>query len=558
MQIDAIELNIIAQALGCIPDEMSLSMLRTAYSSILREVRDGATGLLDAEANILAESSLIPVHFGGLPMALRACLDQFPVGDLTPDDVFLLNDPYSGGQHAPDFIVFTPLFAGGRVVAFAGTVAHKSDVGSANVGLGGGSAGDMFGSGLIIPPIKFHRTRDWERGLLQRMVAANSRAPDEVIGDVNAQLAACQTAQLRFDEIVERFGIETITAGGKQLLDYSERRMREAIRALPSGTFYGEDVLEADADEPKDCVIRVRVTVDGDEIIVDFSDTDGQIRGARNASLASTLATAYSCVRAILRDPTIPANSGCNRPIKVIVPEGSVLNPRRPALIMSRMNTIYRAYDALLAAFAQFVPERVVAPGHNSATGMSFSYFNPERRRYQIHADLIGGGNGAGSQNDGADAVNGPLGVTLNVPVEAVENKNPHLRVLSFRLLPDSGGAGRQRGGLAVERTVLVLADGVRLGYYRGRDNRPAPGMFGGGAGALGGCIVTRGDTILRMGSRESMLLETGDVVTLTTCGGGGYGTPDGRDPKRNERDLVNGYVSSEAGASTPTHASVF
>ena len=526
MKIDPITLNIIGQGITAIPKEMGTNLIRTAYSTIIREAQDASTAILDIKGNLIAQAELITTHIGGLPIALKNFLKKFDIDKITDDDIFITNDPYHGGQHPPDILVFTPIFFDGQLVAFTGSSAHYLDLGGGAAGINVG-ASDIHQEAVIIPPIKISAKRDYKPGgMFYDILVANTRLPQSTIGDFNAQLTASRTGEKRFQELIRKYGVDLVLNCMDAMIDYSETLTRNAIKALPDGEYEAEDFLEYDNDcEP--LKIKVKITIKDSDMHLDFSETDPQMPGSSNAPIASTIASVNGCIRSVIHDLSLPFNDGCTRPIHINIPHGCLLNPIRPASVRLRMSAVYRAYDAVMKALAKVCPERVVAAGADTCTAVALSYFSENDQRQQVFIDVLGGGNGAGMNNDGASGIDSPLTNCSNIPCEAIEHDYDYFNVISYTLVENSGGKGKHNGGLGIERRYKILKDQVRFTGYSDRFRIKPWGLFGGEDGSNGSFSLFRNGEEAQLNVLESKVLYKDDILIVTTPGGGGYGTPE-------------------------------
>lgn len=538
-----IERTLIGQMLIAAAQEMSAKLMRSAFSPILREARDGSCALLDGHGNVVAQAESIPVQLGSVSAALKPCLAEFPLAALGPDDFLITNDPFHGGQHLHDIFIFSPIFIADQPLGFAASVAHHVDVG----GTPSTAAADMFEEGLVIPPTRLDRRRDWNGGLFERLLRANVRLADATVGDINAQLAANAVGAMRVTALAGKHGAETVADAMQALIDYSERRMRSAISALPDGTWHGEAVIDDDGVSSDPLRVKAAVTVRGDTVCVDFAGTCDQVPRNLNSPFASTVAAVVSCLKSVLTDAAIPYNEGVVRPIEVVAPVGCLLNPRHGAPTRSRMQASYRAFNAVMQAMAQAAPRRVIAQGFDTTTGILFSYRGPAG--YRVSVEVFGGGYGASAHADGCDAVDSPLSNCANTPIETMDVDFPFIRLTRYALDPDSFGHGAQRGGAGFVRSYEVLEENVTLVLFGDRFKFAAPGLFGGDAGATGRCFVHRDGQTIALEAKATMPLRRGDRVDLHLGGGGGYGKPADRDAEAIRADLRSGLLSHEAAA---------
>lgn len=547
MQLDPVEYAILSQSIIAAAREMGVKLIRSAYSTVLREARDGSAALLDAEGNTVAQAELIPMQLGSIGRVFRPCGDLFPPETLEEDDFLVINDPYSGGQHLQDVFFFHPIFFEGAVIGYAASVAHHLDIGGGNPGLNT-AARDLYSEGLIIPPMKVNTKRDWHGGGFERLLRANVRVPHQTMGDFDAQIAANKIGMLRIQELARRYGVEKVKAAMAGLQDYSERRMRAAIAEVPDGTYHGEAFLDDDALGSGPLPVRAAVTVKGDSITVDFTGTAPQVRTNLNAPFASVISATVSCLKGALTSPDIPFNDGSLRPITVTAPKGSLLNPNHPAPVRARMISVSRAWNAVMGAVAQAAPDKAIAQGFDTTTAFCLSWLSPTTG-WSVYLEIYGGGYGAGIGNDGCDAVDNPLSNCSNTPVEAMDQDFSFFRVTDYALHSDSCGIGARRGGLGFSRSYSIEADGALLSFYSDRFTGQAAGLFGGGPGASGFCEVLRDGAVIRLSSKETFALQRGDVVTISLGGGGGYGRPADRPAAMIQQDLEDGMISAELAA---------
>lgn len=543
MKVDHVTFNVVTTSLLAIAQEMSADMLRTAYSTVIREVADASTCLADGSGRVLAQAHNIPLHLNSVSPAIQGALRQIDVSSLTEDDVIILNDAYNGGQHLSDIYLFSPIIWDGVLAGFSGSVGHYVDLGhSPGYNL---HARDVFEERMRFTPMKFSLSRDWHGGLLEQILRANVRIPRDAVGDFNAQLTANETGRRRVKELIQRHGLETILATSEQFLDYAEKHMRGAIAALPDGVYTGFDLGDGDGATDAKIEIHVKLIVKGDEMSVDYTGTTPQVITAINCPWASTISSTYSALKMILTDPSIPLNDGSYRPISISAPKGSILNPREYAPVEGRNVIVMRVFQAVLDALAKAIPDRVPAPGYDTRTEVDL-HWSGEDRYYAI-SEQLGGGYGAGPNNDGADQLDDPLGNCKNTPVEALEIAQPFFRVTRYELRKDSGGAGRTRGGLGAVRTYDILKDRVWMSVYSDRFKTAARGAFGGHDGTSSYIKILRQDGSLEsLSATGGALLNAGDILEVGIGGGAGYGNPRERARHLVEQDIINGKVSSE------------
>lgn len=546
---DAATLAIFGKALAASAQEMGINLVRAAYSTVVREARDCSAALLDPQGNVIAQAEMIPMMLAALGECFQACAARYPVEEMAPGEAYLLNDPYSGGHHLNDIILFTPIFYRDTLIGFSGSLAHHLDIGGGQTGMNS-RATDNYQEGVRIPPLKIEVARDWHGGIAEQLLRANIRTPEKTIGDVNAQFAANATGHRRLCELAQRYGIDGLRDLVPELLAYTERRARAEIAAIADGVYCAEDFVDTDGFGNGPLRIAATVTVAGEDIAIDFSGTDGTTKGPFNSPFSSTIAASRAAVRGIFKDNAIPANDGCNRPISISAPHGSLLNPTFPAPVRARMSPTSRAYDAIKKALSSAVPEQVTAPGFDTTTSLTLAVARGGASNYadayDMFVEICGGGLGAGIGYDGADATDNPVSNCSNTPVEALETDHRFARVIAYELLPDTGGAGKWRGGLGFRRTYEILEDGVAFSGYSDRFVTAAQGLFGGGAGAHAAFLLHRDGETITLPSSLNVELRKGDILETRYGGGGGFGDPTERDPAAVARDIAEGKVSPE------------
>jgi N-methylhydantoinase B len=461
--------------------------------------------------------------------AIRECF-----GDIRPGDVFAANDPYAGGStHLPDITVAAAIFQGDELAGFAVTVAHHAEVGGSRL-----RATDVFDEGLRIPPVRILREGVVQDDLM-RLILANCRVPGERQGDLRAQIAAVRLAGRRYAELSDKHGAGTVHDAAGEWLRKAERQALAALEAYPHGTYRFTDYMDDDGVGGSDLAICASVTIAPAGMRVDFSGSSPQVAGSINVVRSALLATVYYTAKLVL-DPTLPANSGYFRLIDVEAPEGSLVQSSEPAPVLARSDTCQRIVDVLLGAFAQATPERVVAACNGAITGIEFNGRSAESGEFS-YIETLGGGFGARPTSDGPDAVQAHMTNTSNLPIEVLESEFP-LMVRRYALREGSGGDGEFRGGLGIVREIELRAP---TAYYRSKGDRTRRGPWGlqgGGAGACTEFVLNPGTLQERtLGTKESIVLEQGDVVRISTPGGGGYGDPGHRTAQRRELDVLAG-----------------
>lgn len=555
---DPVTLEVIRNRLDVIAEEMQATLLKSSCSPIVKEGLDASASLFTLDGTTLAQACAIPIHLATLIPAVASILRAFPVQAMEEGDVYLLNDPYLGGTHLPDIAVVMPVFAGGRPIALAATMTHHQDVGGLAAGSVPPNATEIFQEGLRLPPVRWARAGAFD-ATLTAILRLNVRIPDIFIGDLHAQIAACKIAGLRLGAAAEKFGQLALIAAFGFLIEKSEIMTRKALRSIPDGTYRHVDWLDNDGVElDRRLRIEVAVTVAGEEIHFDLTGTSAQTRGPVNCVPSGSLAAACFAVRA-LTDPAIPNNGGCFRPIRLTLPEGTLVNPRPPAAVNARSATIKRIAGSMLAAFAEVMPERVPAPSAGQLLVIAFGGLRGTGASF-VTGELLAGGSGAGEGLDGIDAIETDATNCMNLPAEAMELDAP-IRVLSWSLHRDSGGAGTFRGGLGQVKEFEILPDvrgAVSFSHRGERHFVAAQGAAGGAPGGFARSWIERAD-----GQREEIAskcvasLSPGDRVRVATAGGGGWGPSRERSNEAVAEDLRNGKIGTEAAASVYGHAPV-
>ena len=546
--LDPVTVEVVRNKLDGIANEMELTLLKSSFSPIVKEGLDASASLFTLEGETLAQAVAIPIHLATLIPCIQRILTEFPLDTMREGDIYCMNDPYLGGTHLPDIAVVTPVFARGRPLAFAATMTHHQDVGGMAPGSVPTNATEVFQEGIRLPALKL-REGDKFNDTLLKILRRNVRIPDTFEGDLMAQVAACTVGVRRLSALAETYGDNHLTAIFAELLDRSESMTRNALKAIPKGTYRAVDFLDNDGIElDKRIRIEVAVTVADGAMSVDFTGSSPQVRGPFNVVPSGSLAAACYVVRAIT-DPNIPTNGGCFRPITLHLPEGSIVNPKEPAPVNSRTATIKRVSGAILAAFAQAVPERVPADSSGELLVLAFGGARPDGTRY-VTGELVAGGSGASSGKDGVDVIETDATNCMNQPAEALELDAP-IRVNQVALRRDSGGAGAKRGGLGIIREYEILHGEVRF-THRGERHFIAPkGRAGGQHGAMARTAIHRTDgTEEIVPSKLVTTLHAGDRVVFETAGGGGYGNPAQRPAEQVRLDVADGKISS-AGAET-------
>ena len=538
---DPITLGVVWGAFHSIAVEIGTTIHRTAYSPQAREGQDFSVAIFDAEGRMVVQGPYTPGHLGAMNFAVLNVIEAHPPETLRPGDAILLNDPALGSGHLPDFFLTQPVFHDGELVAFTTNLLHHSDVGGSRPGSQAVEGiFDYHQEGLFIPPIKVVE-EGREVDPAWQLIVTNSRAPHYVLGDLRAQRNSIRVGEQRIGELFERYGTETIRACMGAIMDQSEARMRARIREIPDGTYRFEDFMDDCGPGTPPIRMAVAVTVDGDSMLIDWDGTDPQTDSGLNSYINYTRSYTYMAVKC-LTDPHGPMSGGSLRPITMVAPEGSFVNPRRPAGGGPRAVACHRIFETVMGALAKAMPEEVTAACSQMANP-TWGGINRETGRRFVGYELVFGGTGARATVDGEEAMSSPFNAS-NIPVEAIEINQP-VMVERFEIIPDTGGAGKFRGGCGIRRDIRMLADAIRFTNLSDRNVVAPFGIFGGNSGALGTTVVNPGrDGAIEPGSKASFDMEYGDVVSIRLAGAGGYGDPLERDPERVARDVRLGYVS--------------
>ena len=539
--MDPITIEVTRHKLEGIANEMQSTLLRSSFSPIVKEGLDASAGLFTADGQTLAQACAIPIHLATLIPVLRKMIETFPPGRMHPDDTFLVNDPYTGGTHLPDIALVQPIIVNGRLIGFSAAMTHQQDMGGMSAGSVPTNATEIYQEGLRLPPLKF-RDAGVINETLVSIIRQNVRIPDTVMGDINAQLAACLIGARRMTELAGKFGHNALTAMFDELLDRSEIMTRQALSRIPAGTYRYVDFLDNDGiDLNQPIRIEVAVTLSASGIHIDFTGTSPQVRGPMNCVASGSLAAACFAIRA-LTDPAIPTNAGCFRPITLHLPEGSLVNPTEPAPVNARTSTIKRITGSIISALAEVLPDRVPAPAAGEMALVAFGGRRPGGGNF-VTGDLIASGSGASAVSDGVDVIETDATNCMNLPAEAMEMETP-LRLHRVALRTGSGGNGQFRGGLGVEREYEILVDNVTFTHRGERHFSAARGIFGGGDGERAESTIVRQDgTIEIIPSKIVTRLMKGDRVVVRTAGGAGYGEPALRSAGATGADIADGKV---------------
>ena len=527
MAVDPISLEVFKNMFTSVADEMGVTLLRTSYSPNMKERRDFSCAVFNPRGEMIAQAAHVPVHLGAMPASVRAALEVFP-NALRPGDIVILNDPYLGGTHLPDITLVAPVYleieGNRRLAGFVANRGHHADVGGMTPGSMPLST-ELYQEGTIIPPIKLARGGRLNQEIIQ-LICRNSRTPEERKGDLAAQIASIRVGEKRLQEVVKRYGMEESLEHMAALLDYSERVTRQAIGRIPDGVYRVLDYMDDDGLTEEPVPIAVVITVAGDEMTMDFTGTSPQRPGCINAPQSVTVSACLYVVRCLAGEDA-PANQGCLRPTRIITPIGTLVNPEpQRGVAGGNVETSQRICDVLLAALAQALPEFIPAASQGTMNNMIIGGHDPVRNKPFVYYETIGGGMGALPTKDGISGIHTHMTNTMNTPIEATEFAFP-LRLRRYAIRRGTGGDGKYKGGDGVVRDVEFLAP-ARVTILSDRRKLPPPGSHGGHHGQPGENVLLRGgyEEVLLAG-KEVLDVAPGDVLSIRTPGGGGWGAPE-------------------------------
>lgn len=531
---EILQFEVLRSELQAAADEMSIALMRSSFSPVIRDFLDFSTALCLADGRIVAQGFSLPLHLGAIPRAMEAFLRAFP-GGLGPGDVAVLNDPYAGGMHLPDFFVAAPAFDGTRRLGYAVVVAHHVDVGGR---VPGGSASDnreIFEEGLRLPPLLL-RAGGEPVPFLEQVIRANVRLPDMLWHDLQAQVASVLLGSRRLAALASRSS--RFEAGLEAILAHGRRRLESVLAGWPAGSYEFRDVEDHDGLGDRPVPIRVRAEISPTGVIFDFAGSSPQSPGSINCTLSFTESACFAAVRALAGED-IPVNAGFTAAIEVRAPRASVLNAEFPAGVAARGVIGYRVIETIFGALAQALPDRVPAAGDGGTSGIRIGGLRAGGGRYQFN-EIVCGAWGARPDRDGLDGAAGMAANIANRPVEIAERDDP-VRIHAYELVDGSGGPGRHRGGMAVRKVVELLAPEGTLNLRTHRNLTPPYGLAGGSPGSRSETWLTRDGVRSRLPAKTTVELVRGDLVDHTTASGGGFGPAGERDPEALARDRAEG-----------------
>ena len=542
--LDPIALEISWNGLKSIADECFITIMRSAFSTNIKERHDHSTAIADARGRLIVQAEkALPIHLASMSGLLNCLLEQY--GDtIAPGDVFIGNDPHvAGGTHLPDINLAMPVFADDALIGFVANIVHHADVGGAAVGSMSGGLDEIYKEGLRIPIVRLYNNGVLQDDIL-RLLLLNMRLTEERKGDLNAQIAAARLGTNRVEDIIQKTGAGKLCVVFEQIITSTHRRLRHAITALPDGCYTFSDKMDDDGAGTEDILINLMIEKRGDHICFDFEGTDGQVPGNFNLTLNATQSAVCFALKALL-DPEVPNNQGIFDAIEIKAPLGSFLNCVAPASVAMRANTCQRVVDVVIGALAETLPEQAVAAANGANTSAVFAGYDPRNGQRYIYLETLGGGMGARATKDGKDGVQVNITNTSNLPVEAIELEYP-LRVEEYALVMDSGGAGRHRGGMGIRRSIRPVGHVCEFNGVGERFRHKPWGLFGGAPGAHGRFFLqdNAGGQQPLPSKATGITLNPDHLAVMETPGAGGYGPPADRSKTSLKEDLDSGKFS--------------
>ena len=548
--IDTVTVEVVRNLLMSIAEETYGIIVRSAYSTNMKERRDVCTAVIDPDGNSVAQVESLAALLGSMLNVVPNIYEKFGKENIRPGDMFIANDPYhGGGNHLPDIVIAAPAFAGDRLIRWIAHIGHHSGIGGKVPGFTSGDADSLFQEGIRIPVLRIHQDGKLIPSVMD-LLLDNTRVPQEREGDLTAQMSANLIGVQRIQEAYERYQ-DDLPACMRELVSYSERRVRAVVSGLPDGEYCYTDYVDGCGDKyPDPLPIQVKVTIRGDELTIDFTGTAEQIKAPINVPYPCTKAAVFFSVKALMGDD-IPANEGINRAVKIIAPKGCIVNPTEPSPIGAQIDCQQRIPDAIFGALAPIFPDTVVTAGNGACTTTILAGEGAiGTDSVFIFHEVIAGGGGASRNQDGLSGVQVNMTNTSNMPIEATEMEFTKILARKYELKADTGGAGQYRGGLGIERELEVLQDDVAYTGLGDRHKFRPWGLAGGREGAAGAFyrVAAADKTVTRMGHKTTSLpLKKGDIIRVITPGAGGYGDPFRRSPELVLKDVVESKVSPQA-----------
>ena len=538
----SIELELLKNAAESVADQMALTIVRTARSSVAKDSMDFSTSLVNVKGDVVAQGLCQPRHMCAIPSAAGAVIERYK-GQYQEGDIYILNDPYEGGTHLPDIYLFKPVFLERKLIGFSCAIVHHTDVGGRVAGGNASNSTEIYQEGLRIPPLKLYDAGEPNETLF-RIIDKNVRVPDKVAGDFRAQISACELGERGFQDLGRQYGLDRLETLFDHLLDYTEELTRQAISRLQDGQWEFADHIDNDGFTNDPVPIRVRIKKAGDTITADYTGTSPQVKGAINSTLSYTSSITYACVKSVL-GVDIPNNAGFFRPINIVAPEGSFVNPQLPAPVAARGLAAMRITETLFGAFAKMLPDKIFACGVGLDTGVTIAGYFPDRRPF-LFLEFMYVSWGGGPDRDGIDGASLPHSNYSNTPIEVIEAEQP-VMIDCYGFVPDRCGAGKFRGGLAFQRHYRLLADEADLQLRSDRQKYLPYGLHGGQSGKPSISQMNRNDGDLEtLPSKGLFQMQRGNVFHHITAGAAGWGDPLDRDVNNILEDVVNEKLSPE------------
>jgi N-methylhydantoinase B len=549
-QIDPITLEILSNGLRSVADETYIALMKSAYSTNIKERHDHSTAIVDPRGRLVvqAENSLA-IHLGSMMGLMHTLLAKVPLDQIREGDIFAGNDPYAaGGSHLPDVNLAMPVFVGGELVCFVCNIAHHADIGGMAPGSMAGGMTEIYQEGLRIPCVRLFRAGDLVEDVFD-ILLLNARLPEERRGDYYAQVAACRLGARRVREIAETRGVGLLRAAFDEIIARTEARLRSALAAVPPGEYRFDDVMDDDGLGTVDIPIKLRIVVPRDpsreRVLFDFTGTGPQVKGNINSTITATQAGVLYALKALL-DPDVPNNQGLFDVVEIVAPKGTLINAAFPAAVAARANTAQRIVDVVIGALAPAVPNAAVGAANGANTTAVFFGHDARRGRDYVYLETLGGGFGGRAAKDGKDGVQVHITNTSNLPVEAIEMEYP-LLVESYGFVGDSGGPGKFRGGMGLRRVVRPVGHSMVFSGQGERFVHRPWGIFGGGEGGTGRFRkLTAGGEQALPTKPLNVEVAPDEAVVVETPGAGGYGKPADRAPEALCQDLISGKFSRD------------
>jgi len=544
-KIDIISLEITWNSLKSIADECYITLMKSAFSTNIKERHDHSTAITNSNGKLIAQAeNALPAHLASMGGLIQHVLDEYGK-NIFEGDIFIANDPHvAGGTHLPDINMAMPIFSKGKLMGFVANIVHHADVGGAAVGSMSGGLNEIFKEGLRIPLVRLYSKGKIVKDVF-RLLLLNMRLSDERKGDLNAQISACRLGVQRVRELISKHDEVYLNLTFEEILKRSKLRMQAAISKIPDGNYSFTDYMDDDGLNTKDIKISVTIKKKGKKILFDFSETDDQVEGNFNLTFNATQSSVCYSLKALL-DPDLPNNSGIFDAIDIKIPKGSLLNCVSPASVALRLNTCQRVVDVVLGAFINILPEKITGAANGANTSAVFAGINPNNGKRYVYLETLGGGMGGRYSKDGKDGVQVHLTNTSNLPVEAIEMEYP-LRVEEYSFVENSGGAGKYRGGLGIRRIIRPISHKCEFTGVGERFKHSPWGVFGGKSGKPGKFYLEhKNGKITKLPSKSSSIYTNENhAIIMETPGAGGYGNPKKRSKENIFKDKVSGKFSN-------------